>query len=101
MTLGVKLIIPDFKGLDRSQLSVREVMNSEQIVMARIHIQRIIQRIHNFDILDSTIKLSQKDVIEQVFTVCSYLVNFQIPIIYRRDLRPSLWESLYLAKWLL
>ena len=78
--LGVKLIIPDFKGRDRSQLSVREVTNSEQIAMARIHIERIIQRIRNFHILDSTIKLSQKDVIEQVFTVCSYLVNFQNPI---------------------
>ena len=80
MTLGVKLIIPDFNSRDRSQLSVREVMNSEQIALARIHIERIIQRIRNFDILDSTIKLSQKDVIEQVFTVCSYLANFQHPI---------------------
>ena len=79
--LGVQLIIPDFKGRDRSQLTVAEVQNSEQIAMARIHIERIIQRIRNYHILDSTMKLSQKDVIEQMFIVCSYLVNFQSPII--------------------
>ena len=78
--MGVKLIIPDFKGRDRSQMSVEEVRHSEHIAMARIHVERIIQRIRSYHVLSGTMQLCQQDVIEQMFTVCSYLVNFQTPI---------------------
>jgi hypothetical protein len=33
------------------------------------------------DILDGEVKLSMKDIAEQIFTVCAYLVNFQSPIV--------------------
>ena len=79
--LGVELIIPDFKGRNRSQLSKQECTNSETIAKARIHVERIIQRIRTCHILDKRLRLSMKDIVPQVFTACAYLTNFQLPII--------------------
>ena len=79
--LGVELIIPDFKGRDRSQLTRGECESSENIAKARIHVERIIQRIRTFHILGHTALLSMKDIMQQVFTVCAYLTNFQLPIV--------------------
>ena len=50
--MGVKLHMPSFKGSDRPQLSAREVFSSEKISNVRIHIERAIQRIKTFHILD-------------------------------------------------
>jgi hypothetical protein len=44
-----------------------------------IHVERAIQRIKIFHILEGEVKLSMKDVAEQIFTVCAYLVNCQKP----------------------
>lgn len=82
---GVRLIIPDFKGRDRSQMTPREAANCEAISSARIHVERIIQRIRTFHVLDSTQKIAQQDIIEQIFTVCAYMTNFQLPIINLRE----------------
>ena len=79
--LGVDLIIPDFKGWDRSQLTEKECLSSESVAQARIHVERIIQRIRTFHILSRTVPLTMKDIIEQVFSVCAYLTNFQLPIV--------------------
>jgi hypothetical protein len=79
--MGVKLVIPDFKGRDRPQMKADECASSEDCARARIHIERAIQRIRTFHILDRVVKLTMKDVIEQIFTVCAYLTNFQLPIV--------------------
>lgn len=79
--MGVKLYMPAFKGSDRPQLSAHEGEVSEKISNVRIHIERAIQRIKTYHILDGELKLSMKDIAEQVFTVCAYLVNFQPPIV--------------------
>jgi hypothetical protein len=79
--LGVELVIPDFKGRGRTQMTKKELESSEHIAKARIHIERVIQRIRTFHILSKTARLSSKDILEQTFTVCSYLTNFQMPII--------------------
>ena len=50
--LGVKLTIPDFKGQRRAQLSESEGKRSEKIAEARIHVERAIQRIKCYHILD-------------------------------------------------
>jgi hypothetical protein len=42
-----------------------------------------IQRIKTFHILDGEVKLSMKDIAEQIFIVCAYLVNLQSPIVKR------------------
>ncbi|KAL4233736.1 hypothetical protein ACF0H5_008416 [Mactra antiquata] len=78
---GVKLIIPDFKGRDRPQISKQEASRSEYVSKARIHVERIIQRIKTFYHLERVIRLNMQDIVEQIFTVCAYLTNFQLPII--------------------
>ena len=79
--LGVKLIIPCFKGRGRSQMSRGEFESSERVAEARIHVERIIQRIRTFKILDRPAKLSQEKILAEVFICCAYLVNFQAPIV--------------------
>ncbi|KAL9982931.1 hypothetical protein ACROYT_G005046 [Oculina patagonica] len=79
--MGVKETIPDFKGQGRSQLNKMEGKGSEKIAEARIHVERAIQRIKTFHILDNEVRLCMAHLAEQIFTVCSYLINFQSPIL--------------------
>jgi len=62
-------------------MTATELSSSENVAKARIHIERSIQRIRTFHILEKTVKLSNKDIIEQIFTVCAFLTSFQSPII--------------------
>ena len=90
--LGVKLILPDFKGRNRSQMSRGECEQSEFVAKIRIHIERIIQRIRTYHIFDSAAKLSMKDIYDSIFTSCAYLTNFQLPIIKPTPMHPQeLW----------
>ena len=79
--MSVELIIPYFKGRECTKLTKAELSKSENIAVAWIHVERIIQRIRTFQILEKIVKLSCKDIMEQVFTACAYLTNFQLPII--------------------
>ena len=79
--MGVKVTIPDFKGQGRSQLNKVEGKGSEKIAEVRIHVERAIQRIKTFHILDNEVRLCMAHLAEQIFTVCSYLINFQSPIL--------------------
>jgi len=87
--LGVKTIIPDFKGRGRPQLTASKCSRSEDIAKARIHIERIIQRIRTFHMLASVVRLNMCDVVEKLFTVCAYLTNFQTPIIRCNEIKTA------------
>ena len=43
--------------------------------------ERAIQRIKTYRILDREVRLSMAHLAEQIFVVCAYLVNFQTPIL--------------------
>jgi hypothetical protein len=73
--------MPSFKGTERTQQTNSEIIKSENISKVRIHVERAIQRTKTFQILDAEFKLSMKDIAEQIFTVCAYLVNFRRPIV--------------------
>ncbi|XP_068712765.1 uncharacterized protein [Montipora foliosa] len=66
----VELVIPDFKGQGRSQLTEIEEKMSEKIAEARIHVERAMQRIKMCHILDNEFKLSMAHLADQIFTVC-------------------------------
>ena len=74
---SVELVIPDFKGQCRSQLTEIEGKMSEKIAEARIHVERAMQRIKMYHILGNEFKLSMAHLADQIFTVCAFLVNFQ------------------------
>ena len=79
--LGVNLVLPPFKGDQRPQFTGGELIESEEVSSARIHVEQHIKRIKGFEILDGNYPLSMIDIIDQVFTVCAYLTNFQTSII--------------------
>ena len=76
----VKFYQPTFLGTDKPQYELEDVLRSEEISSVRIHVEHIIHMIHQFHILKGSIPLSMKPILEQIFTVCTYLTNFQSPI---------------------
>ncbi|XP_065896038.1 uncharacterized protein [Dysidea avara] len=80
LPLGVKLNIPPFLG-ERDQMEAGEVVETQQIASLRIHIERAIRRVKEFDILSSVMPASVASSANQIWTVCSLLTNFQNPLI--------------------
>ena len=78
--MGVKLNTPIFLQ-DNAQFTAKEVCINQKIASQRIHVERYINRIKNFAIFDRPIPLSMHGSVNQIFTVCSFLVMYQDPII--------------------
>ena len=78
---GVRLNMPPFVNSKTGQLSQQEVEETRRIAEVRIHVERAIQRIKGFHILDGTMSLTLHTIAEDIFKVCAYLTNFQTPII--------------------
>ena len=71
---GGVLIIPSFtKG--KSQLSAKDVDKSRQIANVRIHIERVIGRMRKFNIINTTIPISQVKLLDNIMVVIAGLVN--------------------------
>ena len=58
-----------------------EGQGSEKLAEARIHVEGAIQQVKTFHILDNEVRSCMAHLAEQIFTVCSYLINFQSPIL--------------------
>lgn len=78
--LGVKLNTPIYLE-DNLQFSASQVCVNQRIAAQRIHVERYISRIKNFGIFDRPIPISMHGSINQIFTVCCFLVMYQNPII--------------------
>ncbi|XP_078367675.1 uncharacterized protein LOC144651608 [Oculina patagonica] len=88
--LGVKLNIPpfyrmvmrafDLKG--KGQFEEDELVETRRIAKFRIHVERAIERIKNYHILDYVpVTLCSSGVIDQIFFVCAMLTNFLPPLV--------------------
>ena len=78
--LGVKLNIPAFlRG--RDQFEQAETIETQQIAAERIHVERAINKVKKFRILNSPIPLSMHGSINQIWTVCCLLTNTFNPVI--------------------
>ena len=79
---GVKLNIPPFlqKG---AQFSADDVERTQQIAKVRIHVERLIERVKDFNILTQTIPLTLFPSVNQLWTVCCLLTLFQTPVLSR------------------
>ena len=73
---GVTLNIPPFKG-NRSQLTAQEVEETARIASVRIHVERAIGRVKGYHILDGVMPLTLQPLLNQIFSVCCLLTNFQ------------------------
>ena len=77
---NVKLMIPPFlKG--KKQLSEHENQMTKRIASSRIHIERVINRIKNFKILQHTVASEFYDLIDYIVIICGAIVNLNPPII--------------------
>lgn len=76
---GVGLNLPPF--LNKEQFTQAEVCETAEIASLRIHVERRIQRVKTFHIFDKVIPLSLGPVVNQIWTVCTLLTNFQSPIV--------------------
>lgn len=77
--LGCTLVIPPFLG-PKGQFSSKEIQQTQNIARLRIHVERAIARVKVYRIFDNVIPLSIAGSINQIWTVCCLLTNFQGPL---------------------
>lgn len=77
---GVTLNIPPFLK-DQNQLSIEDEVKTRRIAKERIHVERAIEKIKNFRILQQVIPLSMAADINKIWIVCSYLTLFFKPLV--------------------
>ena len=75
---GVSLNMPPMKT--DKQLTEKELLETRRIASVRIHVERAIRRIKAFRILE-TIPNCMAGIADQLFFVCSFLTNFQKPLV--------------------
>jgi hypothetical protein len=78
--IGVQLNLPIFLG-SRSQFEANETIINQKIASNRIHVERFINKVKKFRLLDRTIPLSLHGSINQVWTVAVLFTLFHFPII--------------------
>ena len=74
--LEIDLNIPPFLE-GRQQLPATEIEAGRRIASLRIHVERAIGRLKNFNILKGTILISMARLTNQIVHVCAFLTNFQ------------------------
>ena len=85
-THGAILKVPAFtKG--KTQMSGADVDRSRQIANVRIHIERVIGRLRKFNILNTTIPISQVDLLDDALVAICGLVNLNKSVIPRYSLK--------------
>lgn len=80
LPLGVSLNIPPFLGM-YDQMSAEDVIATQEIASLRIHVERAINKVKNFQIFDGVIPLSLFGIVNQMWSVCAMLCNMQDPLI--------------------
>ena len=78
---NVTLNIPPFMR-GKQQLSLEEEVETRAIASVRIHVERAIERIKNYRILQGIIPNTLHSQIDQVWFICSMLTNFLPPLVY-------------------
>ena len=79
-SVGVSLLIPAFlKG--KTQFSIQETNKNKAIASVRIHIERMMERLKNWHILDRKIPISMAPFASDIIVVLSPLSNFLPPLI--------------------
>ena len=75
----VKLIIPPFLKKNQ-QFDTKDCIKTKQVANARIHVERVIGRLKEFQILKGDFPLDMLDLLDDILVVCGVLVNLQPPL---------------------
>ena len=65
----------------KEQLSLEEELETRSIASVRIHVERAIERIKNYRILQGVIPNRLHSQLDQIWFICSNLTNFLPPLI--------------------
>ena len=63
------------------QLAPRATGGSRRISSVRIHVERAMERLKNFKILQGVIPLQLKNSLDQILTICAVLSNKEDPLV--------------------
>jgi hypothetical protein len=77
---GVELIIPPFKRKNK-QFLPHEVEKTKSIANLRIHVEREMERIKNFRILQGNMPITMSEKVSGIWKVCVYLTNLLPPLV--------------------
>ncbi|XP_041966785.1 uncharacterized protein LOC125303093 [Alosa alosa] len=75
----VSLVIPPFLG-PSGHFTADEVRKTQAIARLRIHVERAIRRIKEYHILDKVLPMTLVGSVNQLWSVCALLTNFQGPL---------------------
>ena len=78
---GGSLYIPSKRFSASDQFTENQCFETMSIANVRIHVERAIKRIKTWHIFNQVLPLSTYGSINQIWTVCALIVNFQNPII--------------------
>lgn len=79
--LKATLTIPPFLSKTKSlQFTSKEVTETQQIARLRIHVERAIRRIKEYQIFEKVLPLSLAGSVNQIWTICCLLTNFRGPL---------------------
>ncbi|XP_064479740.1 uncharacterized protein LOC135393136 [Ornithodoros turicata] len=76
---GALLVMPPFSS-GNAQFTSSEMDTTYYIAQVRVHVERVIQRIKTFDILNSTVPAELVPYMTDIFHMCAVLANLQPPI---------------------
>ena len=76
LPLGVSLNIPPFLR-NKGQMNPEEVVETQSIASLHIHVERGINKIKNFHTWDSIEPFTMFGVVNQMWSVCVMVCNFQ------------------------
>ena len=78
---GVKVNVPPFMN-ESGQFTEQEMVSTRRIATLRIHVERAIERIKNYHILDFIpITICKNGLIDMIFFVCAMFTNFLPPLV--------------------
>ena len=82
--LGVALNIRPFLG-EQERFSEEDEIKTRRIAKHRIHVERAIQRIKSFRILQHALPISMAANLNKIWVICSYLTLFCRPLITEHE----------------
>ena len=65
----------------KEQLSIQEEVETRRIASVCIHVERAIERIKNYHVLQGVIPLSLHAQLDHIWFICSVLTNFLPPLV--------------------
>jgi hypothetical protein len=83
--LGASLIIPPKAYAYQDGYTAKQVQSTEQVANLRIHVERAMRSVQEFQILHKRLPIPQKDLATDIFACCALLSNFKGPLREEQD----------------